>query len=62
MNYTALTKLIMRSDEQRLIQSSILAWGHANLLGLYDFRDLEAKNDDGISSQQVMEFKLAEGW
>jgi len=42
-NYTALTKLIIRSNEERqkeiienLMQGSILAWGHANLLGLSD--------------------------
>lgn len=65
-NYTALTKLIMRSDEERqqeildnLKQSSILAWGHANLLGLYDFRNLSSQNDDDFTSKEVMEFKLA---
>jgi hypothetical protein len=64
-NYTALTKLIIRSNEARQIeilenlkQGSILAWGHANLLGLYDFRDLHSKNDDDISGQQIMEFSL----
>ena len=43
------------------MQSSILAWGHANLLGLYDFRYLHSKNDDDISSQEVMEFQLPWG-
>ena len=68
-NYTNLTKLIMRSDSERQIeillnitQGSIIAWGHANLLGLYDFRDLTSKNDDEFSDKEVMEFRLSEGW
>jgi TnpA family transposase len=65
-NYTALTKLIMRSDSTRqqkildnIKQSSIIAWGHVNLLGLYDFRGLVGRNDDEFSDREVLEFKLA---
>lgn len=67
-NYSELTKLIMRSDPERqldilanITQGSIIAWGHANLLGLYDFRDLTSKNDDEFSGKKVMEFRLAAG-
>jgi TnpA family transposase len=65
-NYTELTKLIMRSDKERqqeilanLIQGSIMAWGHVNLLGLYDFRDLTSANDSEFSANDVMEFRVA---
>ena len=65
-NYTELTKLIMRSNKDRqqeilanLIQGSIIAWGHVNLLGLYDFRDLNGANDNEFNPNDVIEFKIA---
>lgn len=65
-NYIELTKLIMRSNEERqqeiltnLIQGSIMAWGHVNLLGLYDFRDLNSVNDNEFNANDVIEFKIA---
>ena len=65
-NYTELTKLIMRSNKDRqqeilanLIQGSIIAWGHVNLLGLYDFRDLNGANDNEFNPNDFIEFKIA---
>jgi TnpA family transposase len=66
-NYIELTKLIMRSDHKRqieilenLTQGSIMAWGHVNLLGLYDFRDLTSSNSDEFSSEDIIDFKIAD--
>lgn len=65
-NYVELTKMIIRADEARrveilanILNGSILAWGHANLLGTYDFRNLMSKNDDDISFTEVLEYKKA---
>lgn len=65
-NYVELTKLIIRADDvlkaeilANILCGSILAWGHANLLGTYDFRNLISRNDDDISVAEVIEYKAA---
>lgn len=65
-NYVELTKLIMRSDKIRqtdiinnILNGSVLAWGHVNLLGTYDFRNLVSQNDEDISITEVIEYKVA---
>lgn len=58
----------MRSKPKRrreiiadLTQGSIMAWGHANLLGCYDFRELtSSKNDDEFTDNDVMTFRMKE--
>ena len=61
-----LTKLIIRSDNARqkaildnILSGSIIAWGHANLLGTYDFRNLVSQNDGDISVAEVLEYQAA---
>ena len=64
-----LTKLIMRTESSKQVEilanvtnGSILAWAHANLLGVYDFRDLRSKNNNEFTRSEVMNFKVTEGW
>jgi TnpA family transposase len=64
-NYIELTKLIMRSDKSKrddilenMTNASILSWKHANLLGTYDFSNLQRTNDDEFETQEVVNFKM----
>ena len=65
-NYLELTKLIIRSDEDKkeaimlsILNASILAWKHVNLLGIYDFSNLACEDDDEISYEDILNYKAA---
>jgi len=58
--------MIIRSDEAQrtdildnVLNGSIIAWRHANLLGTYDFRSLMSKGDSDISVAEILEYKAA---
>jgi hypothetical protein len=63
-NYLELTKLIIRSDNKKkeeimsnILNASILAWRHVNLLGTYDFSNLISHNDNEISYEDILNYK-----
>jgi hypothetical protein len=65
-NYLELTKLIIRSDNKakeeimfNILNASILAWRHVNLLGTYDFSNLISHNDNEISHEDILNYKAA---
>ena len=65
-NYLELTKLIIRSDNKEkeeimfnILNASILAWRHVNLLGTYDFSNLISHNDNEISHEDILNYKAA---
>lgn len=65
-NYIELTKIIMRSDGEKrkelldnITSASILTWRHVNLLGTYDFSDLDSANDNDLSISELINFKAA---
>ena len=65
-NYIELTEIIMRADStkreallENISQASILTWQHVNLFGTYDFRNLEAANDNEFTKEEVLEFRVA---
>lgn len=65
-NYVELTKIIMRSDKMdreallnSITNASIITWQHVNMLGVYDFSNLLAANDNVYTSEEVINYKVA---
>ena len=66
-NYTELTKLLMRTDEDKraellthITNGSIITWAHVNMLGVYDFRGLLSHNDTFyVTNEELLGFKAA---
>ena len=66
-NYSELTKLIIRTDEDKraellsnITNGSILTWAHVNMLGVYDLRHLLSHNDAKyVTNDDVLNFKAA---
>ncbi len=66
-NYSELTKLIIRTDEDKraellshITNGSILTWAHVNMLGTYDLRHLPSYNDDQyVTNESILNFRAA---
>jgi TnpA family transposase len=65
-NYVELTKIIMRSDKvdreallNSITNASIITWQHVNMLGVYDFSNLIAANDNVYTLDEVINYKVA---
>ena len=66
-NYSELTKLIIRTDEDKraellahITNGSILTWAHVNMLGTYDLRHLLSHNDaQYVTNDEVLSFQAA---
>jgi TnpA family transposase len=66
-NYSELTKLIIRTDENKraellahITNGSILTWAHVNMLGTYDLRHLLSHNDaQYVTNDEVLSFQAA---
>jgi len=65
-NYVELTKILMRSDKvdkeallNSITNASIITWQHVNMLGVYDFSNLIAANDNVYTLDDVINYKVA---
>jgi TnpA family transposase len=65
-NYLTLTKQMMDATEEErndiitiVTNGSIFTWAHINMLGIYDFSGLVAKNDSQYNIEELLGFRAA---